>query len=178
MINAISPSMITPTTHVVNNAPVRERHPHLSIEGVTQPPSEQLEAARAFQTAIRGFGVAIQTSTQEILAGAQSLFDNMVGTSSDEQAVSVSVANNYTNGGSRNGTTVYVNGTGEGASTPTQNTPAQNGNGEYTPAPTQINSYEATLQVYQVAAAQQNTGTALPAMEVSQAQNGQNNFTL
>ena len=150
-INAISQTQFTPTTHAINNAPVRERHPHLSIEGVTQQPSEELLAARAFQTAVRGFGTAMHNAATEILNSTQSLFDSLVGTSSDETAVNVAV-NSYTNGNGRNGAAAYTNG--------------------------DSNTYEATIQVSQLATAQQNTGTPLPTNEVTQANQGTNNFTV
>ncbi|MCL2189203.1 MAG: flagellar filament capping protein FliD [Defluviitaleaceae bacterium] len=173
-INPIQQSMVSPTAHTMNNAPVRERHPHLSIEGVTQQPSAELEAARAFQTAVRGFGTAMRSAAAEILAGTQSLFDSLVGTSSDEEALTVAVngyTNGYTNGNGRNGA-AYVNGTGESNGANTNGVSANgnaNGNG---------NGYAAAVNVYQLAAAQQNTGEALPANGAAQTQAGENNFTL
>jgi len=179
VITPIQQQFVNPVTHVANQPPVRDRHPHLSIEGRTQQPSAELEANRAFMTAVRDFGVAITSAVAEILSNTQSIFDTMVGTSSHADAMTV-YPNGYENdyeyengsesryeSGYRNGYRNGYNGRNGYA----------NGNGNVS-GYTNGNGNAASVRVYQLAASQQNTSAPMPAAEQSRANPGRNDFTI
>ncbi|MCL2203633.1 MAG: flagellar filament capping protein FliD [Defluviitaleaceae bacterium] len=149
--NAIRQPVIPPAAPLNNTQPIGGSHPHLVIEGRTQPPSAQQEANRAFIAAVRGFGEAMRSAAAAALSNTQNLFDTMIGTSSHGDAMTV-VANGYENG---NG---YANGYENG-----------NGNG---------NGYEAYVRVHQLASTQQNNGPSMPAGERNGASPGRNNFSI
>jgi len=143
-------SRVNPTT----SGPVGGGFPHLVVGGETQTPSAQVEEARAFMTEVRGFGEAMRGFASEFLSATQSIFDSMVGTTSDTSALPVVVNNNDNSGGS-------FNVVGEGGNS---------GGGN--------SGYSVDVGVSQVAASQQNAGYSVNAGEVNSATPGRNDFTI
>jgi len=128
-------------------------YPHIVIDGQTQQPSQQVLEAREFMTAMRSFGEAMRNFANDFLARSQNIFDSMLGTSSDEEAVSVTTNQNGSNG--------YTNG-------------YTNGND----VNDETNNYPTTISVSQLATNQQNTGDALNTRALNSADIGQNDFTI
>jgi flagellar hook-associated protein 2 len=68
--------------------------PNIALPGGQTPSlSPQTAATRSFITAMRGFGETMRNTTSDILSRSQNVFSNLMGSSSNADAVTVSVNN-------------------------------------------------------------------------------------